>query len=62
MLSKGVPQVDVSNERSWTALMFAARNGHSGIVRELLKRGLFILIAIRISHQLVIISSLLYFD
>lgn len=35
---KGTVDVNMRNERGWTALMLAARNGHSHIVRELLQR------------------------
>lgn len=31
--------VDVSNDQGWTALMFAAYNGHPSAVRTLLENG-----------------------
>lgn len=36
---KGAVDVNMKNERGWTALMFAARNGHLHIVKELLQHG-----------------------
>ena len=33
------PDVNVANNQGWTALMFAARNGHQSAVRTLLDNG-----------------------
>jgi len=33
------PDVNVANSRGWTALMFAAHNGHQSAVRTLLDNG-----------------------
>jgi ankyrin repeat protein len=33
---QGSLNVNIRNDHGWTALMFAARNGHTNIVKELL--------------------------
>ena len=37
--SSGSADVDVTNEKGWTALMFAARNGHTNVVKFLVEKG-----------------------
>ncbi|KAL4227260.1 Peroxisomal NADH pyrophosphatase nudt12 [Mactra antiquata] len=37
---KGTVDVNMKNDRGWTALMFAARNGHTNVVKELLQHGI----------------------
>lgn len=39
LLISGTFDIDVSNEKGWTALMFGARNGHSSVVKVLLDKG-----------------------
>ncbi|ELT96544.1 hypothetical protein CAPTEDRAFT_220786 [Capitella teleta] len=36
---KVLPNLNVKNDKGWTALMFAARNGHANVVKLLLDRG-----------------------
>jgi len=33
------PDVNIANSQGWTALMYAARNGHQSAVRTLLDHG-----------------------
>ena len=35
----GSVDIDVTNDRGWTALMFAARNGHVPIISLLIEKG-----------------------
>ena len=35
----GAVDVNVRNDRGWTALMLAARNGHKDVITELLEKG-----------------------
>ena len=35
----GSADVDVKNERGWTALMLAARNGETPIIKALIEKG-----------------------
>ena len=35
----GAMDVNVRNDRGWTALMLAARNGHKDVITELLEKG-----------------------
>ena len=37
--SKSTLNLNTSNNRGWTALMFAARNGHGDITKALIKEG-----------------------
>lgn len=36
--------IDVKDDRGWTPLMLAARNGHSGVVKVLLEKGYAVVI------------------
>ncbi|KAH9518336.1 Peroxisomal NADH pyrophosphatase nudt12 [Bulinus truncatus] len=35
----GAVDIDVKSDRGWTALMFAARNGHSSVISSLIQKG-----------------------